>query len=185
MKEDLRVLRTKKLLLNSLLKLTIDDGRKLADISVQEICEEAMVHRTTFYRYYTDKYDLLFQQASPFDPFSNENRRKNIVAPFTFFLENAPFPNHEKLILNNMDDIHLQETIHSNVMKQLTKDLSEFISLKTLPVPLEIAVQVYANTIGNLLTYWLKNDKQPDAATMDQYLRATLNPFYFDLLSDE
>ena len=28
-------------------------------ITVDQICEEANVHRSTFYRYFTDKYDLL------------------------------------------------------------------------------------------------------------------------------
>ena len=184
MKEDLRVLRTKKLLLNSLLKLAVEDGRKLADISVQEICDEAMIHRTTFYRYYTDKYDLLLKQSNKLKHYSIALRRQNILAPFSFFLEHAPFPNHEKIVINNMNDIHLHEGIQKIIIEQLTQDLSEFIAVKSLPVPLEIAVQVYANTVGNLLSYWLLNNKQPEASVMDQYVRATLNPFYFDLLEE-
>lgn len=33
--------------------------KKFERISVQEICDRAMVHRTTFYKHYEDKYDLL------------------------------------------------------------------------------------------------------------------------------
>ena len=182
MKEDLRVLRTKKLLLNSLLKLAVEDGRKLSEISVQEICDEAMVHRTTFYRYYTDKYDLLLNQSKKFNDLPIDLRKKNILSPFSFFLDHPPFPNHEKIIRNNLKDIHFQNAIQKFVVEQLTIDLSEFISIKVLPVPLNIAVQVYSSTVGQLLGTWLLNDKKPNAATMDEYLQATLNPFYFDLL---
>ena len=29
-------------------------------MSIHDICDESIVHRTTFYRHYNDKYDLLF-----------------------------------------------------------------------------------------------------------------------------
>lgn len=34
------------------------------------------------------------------------------------------------------------------------------------------------------LTYWLLYNKQAEASVMDQYVRAILNPFYFDLLEE-
>lgn len=181
MKEDLRVTRTKKLLMNSLLKLTIEQKRKLADITVQDICDEAMVHRTTFYRYYTDKYDLLISNTVGERRITKELRRKNIVEPFTFFEEHAPFPNHEFIQLNNLDDRHLQEMVQKEIIEQLTQALGEFISAQSLPVPLDIAVQVYASAVGALLTYWLKNNKQPRAEEMDRHLQATLQPFFFNI----
>ncbi len=55
--EDLRVRRTRKLLQQALIELTIEKG--FAGITVQDIAERAMVNRTTFYRHYLDKYDLL------------------------------------------------------------------------------------------------------------------------------
>ncbi|MFX0064745.1 MAG: hypothetical protein ACFFC7_21435 [Candidatus Hermodarchaeota archaeon] len=33
--------------------------RKLDDISIQDISKKAMIYRTTFYTYYSDKYSLL------------------------------------------------------------------------------------------------------------------------------
>ena len=182
MKEDLRVLRTKKLLLNSLLKLALDDGRKLSEISVQEICDEAMVHRTTFYRYYTDKYDLLLSGSKNFNDLTIDLRKKNILTPFSFFIDHPPFPNHDKIARNNLNDIHFQNALQKIIVEQLTKDLSEFISIKSLPVPLNIAVQVYSTTVGQLLGTWLLNKNEPSADVMDKYLQATLNPFYFELL---
>ena len=60
MSEELRVRRTKKLLNQALLKLMTEDKIKLKDLTINPICMEAMVHRSTLYIYYTDKYDLFF-----------------------------------------------------------------------------------------------------------------------------
>src|SRR5229473_6438569 len=54
---DLRVRRTHKLLWEALMTLMIE--QEFETISVKEICDRAMVHRTTFYKHYEDKYDLL------------------------------------------------------------------------------------------------------------------------------
>ncbi len=55
--EDLRVRRTRKLLEKALLEATIEKG--FAQVSVRDITERAMVNRSTFYRHYLDKHDLL------------------------------------------------------------------------------------------------------------------------------
>lgn len=57
--EDLRVRRTRKLLIQALIELTIEKG--FAAITVQDLADRAMVNRATFYRHYLDKYDLLDQ----------------------------------------------------------------------------------------------------------------------------
>lgn len=55
--EDLRVKRTKKLLSDALLSLMEDTP--FNKLSVNEICNKAMVHRATFYNHFYDKEDLL------------------------------------------------------------------------------------------------------------------------------
>jgi AcrR family transcriptional regulator len=55
--EDLRVRRTRKLLIQALLELTSEKG--FAALTVQNIADRAMVNRATFYRHYLDKHDLL------------------------------------------------------------------------------------------------------------------------------
>lgn len=55
--EDLRVRRTRKLILEAFVALTVERG--FSTITVQDIADRAMVNRSTFYRHYLDKYDLL------------------------------------------------------------------------------------------------------------------------------
>ena len=54
---DLRVQRTYKLLKDAFLKLLSE--KPFEQITVQEICETAMVRRTTFYQHFEDKQDFL------------------------------------------------------------------------------------------------------------------------------
>lgn len=56
-KENLAVRRTYTLLRNGLLKELAD--RPFEQISLTDICNSSMVSRSTFYRYFEDKYDLL------------------------------------------------------------------------------------------------------------------------------
>lgn len=53
---DLRTRRTKTHLRRALAELM--SKRSLRDITVGEVCETAMVHRTTFYKHYADKHAL-------------------------------------------------------------------------------------------------------------------------------
>jgi AcrR family transcriptional regulator len=57
--EDLRIQRTRKLLRQALFELTTEQG--FAAVTVRDIAARAMVNRSTFYRHYLDKYDLLNQ----------------------------------------------------------------------------------------------------------------------------
>lgn len=56
---DLRVQRSRASLLQALFELTVEKG--FAHVTVRDIAKRANVNRSTFYRHYTDKYDLLNQ----------------------------------------------------------------------------------------------------------------------------
>ena len=56
-KEDLRVIRTRKLLSTALFDLMAE--KDFSQITVNDICEKAMVRRATFYNHFKDKEDLL------------------------------------------------------------------------------------------------------------------------------
>ncbi len=57
--EDLRIRRTRKLIQQAFIELTMEKG--FAALTVRDITKRAMVNRSTFYRHYQDKYDLLEQ----------------------------------------------------------------------------------------------------------------------------
>ena len=55
--QDLRVQRTKKALITTFSDLL--ETKSFDNITIQDVCEKANVRRSTFYRHFNDKYDLL------------------------------------------------------------------------------------------------------------------------------
>ena len=72
---DLRVRRTHKLLWEAL--MTELSERTIEESTVSDICERAMVHRTTFYKHYEDKYALLEQGVLPHSVVDNSDISPN------------------------------------------------------------------------------------------------------------
>ena len=57
--EDLRVVKTKKILFETLLNLM--KTKNFEKIKISDICEESLINRSTFYAHYEDKYELLIE----------------------------------------------------------------------------------------------------------------------------
>lgn len=72
-KEDLRIVRTRKLLSATLLEMM--EEQSIEKISVIDLCTRAMVNRATFYAHFEDKYHLL--------SFALEELKDKIYAKFT------------------------------------------------------------------------------------------------------
>ena len=56
-KTDLRIVRTRKLIMESF--ITLSEKKEFKDITIKDITAEAMINRTTFYYHFEDIYDLL------------------------------------------------------------------------------------------------------------------------------
>ena len=59
MKNDLRVIKTKKNLYEAL--ITLMKEKTFEEIKVADICKKALINRSTFYTHYQDKYELLYE----------------------------------------------------------------------------------------------------------------------------
>lgn len=81
-KPDLRVVKTRKVLRATLIKLLEKDA--IDDITVQEICRQANVNRMTFYKHFEDKYALLNDCFNEFSNVINTNmttRYSSVTSP--------------------------------------------------------------------------------------------------------
>lgn len=61
-KTDLRVMRTRKLIMDAFIELS--SKKEFKDITVKDITAEAMINRATFYYHFQDIYDLLEKALS-------------------------------------------------------------------------------------------------------------------------
>jgi AcrR family transcriptional regulator len=102
-KEDLRVIKTRRHLLGALQDLL--NVKNFTKLSVQDICEQALVSRAAFYTHYSDKYallkDLLIDTGQEFlDSIracgENEKQQEKIIGDYIY--------NHRKSIMNLMSE---------------------------------------------------------------------------------
>ncbi|MGX4588397.1 TetR/AcrR family transcriptional regulator [Paenibacillus chitinolyticus] len=81
--------RTKGVIIHAFIKLL--NGKTFLSISVQDICDEAKVHRSTFYRYFEDKFDLFNQAAtmivSTIYDHASKNRNRSLIEELLDYID--------------------------------------------------------------------------------------------------
>ncbi len=184
-KLDLRVKRTRKFLFDSLLLLIKE--KDLENISVNEICERALVHRTTFYKHYEDKYDLLYQGTrAMFDELAltvefpditsesvaNGITPTHLIAFFNHAAEHREFYlimctiNHNKTF-NTMLNTYLVE-------RALYRLQGGSLNNRKPQIPYSIIAQFSVGAVKDTLTWWLENNLPYTPEEMADYVAALL-----------
>ncbi len=176
---DLRVRRTHKLLWEALMAELSE--RTFEEITVTDICERAMVHRTTFYKHYEDKYALLEQGIRQmYDDLLAEEEHKppnaySVEHPPPYFIrlfEHAAQHQHfYKLMLCGEGIGRFQKLVKEYIAEVVSAKVRELPpSNQHLAVPIAMHAQFVAGAALSLLAWWLENDMPFSPHQMAQYL---------------
>jgi AcrR family transcriptional regulator len=176
---DLRVRRTHKLLWEALMAELSE--RAFEEITVKDICERAMVHRTTFYKHYVDKYALLEQgMRQMYDALVAEGGH---MPPSAFSLDQPP-PYFIRLFEHVAEHQHFYKLmLCGEGVGRFQKLVKEYIAevagdkMRALPpahqksaFPLAMQVQFVAGGILSLLAWWLEQNMPLSPYQMAQYV---------------
>ena len=170
-KEDLRQRRTKKLLTEALLSLM--EEQPFSEISVVDICQRAMVHRTTFYAHFEDKYALLRYAVArlyrAFEPTGEDllaNPRSYFLSVFQSALSFVRTHNglYRSAVSSGSVDI---QTLEDLVAEQL---LSRFPADEANPARAEITAHFYAGGILAIVRWWLERGADLPEETLLQLM---------------
>lgn len=152
MKEDLRVIKTKDNIKNSMLHLL--KKYEFKDITMSMLVDECRINKTTFYRHYSDKYDLiekiskdyisLFSKAS--SNFENGINEQNIDRLIQFFDDNKD----ELLILESKI---LPINIFEEMLTIMTLDLCTYFKKY---INQDDLIKLYASLISNNILTTIK-----------------------------
>lgn len=173
--ENQRVRRTRKLLWEALLALL--NERRFEEISVTDICEQAMVNRTTFYKHFESKHDLLIygmeRDKEMFDrkfyqARTSEERMKVIVQVFE---QMAAHPSYYTYLFTSKEESKLCTLLHHHTAERLEVWLAEQVQNKgrRFSIPQPIIAQFYAGTLFALGTWWLENEMPISAEELARY----------------
>lgn len=162
---DLRIRRTHKLLFDALKSLLTE--KAFEDIRISDVCTKAMVHRTTFYKHFEDKYQLLdfllgqieidFKEKSINCARSMSSRQYYINLIRLLF---EHMRDNKKLysigLLNNSSTTKLlKKTVIECTKSSLEGTVANGVNLK---VPIPIISEFYSSAIVNLAKWWLENN---------------------------
>lgn len=176
---DLRIRRTHKLLWEALMAEL--SKRTIEEITVSDICERAMVHRTTFYKHYEDKYALLEQGIRQmFDDLLAEEEHQ---PPSAYSLEHPPpyfirlfehaaqYQQFYKLMLCEEGIGRFQKLVKEYIADVVSTGVpASSQANEHLAVRIDRHAHYIAGATLSLMAWWLENDMPFTPRQMAQYL---------------
>lgn len=160
MKTDARVRYTKMIIKNSFVSLLAK--KPLAKVTVKEICELSEINRATFYKYYSDPFDLLDKIEQSFlEELGNnlsQSAGKDFKETFSFILVSikAESELYQTLFSENGDP-HFPTRIFSYCYKKYAaiNDNKQFQELK--PAEQKWFFYFIAQGCSGILSQWIEN----------------------------
>jgi AcrR family transcriptional regulator len=175
---DMRVRRTYKFLWDALTSLMRD--KDFDSISVTDICERAMVHRTTFYKHYEDKNGLLFHGIQ--DELSTLFTSVDLAVEVPVIDADE----HTIRLIAVFEHVRIREAFFrlmlcgdgfSNFSNLLRKALAERLLLRfqdegvEVAMPMNLHTQLQAAGIVTAITWWLENGCPYSPTEMSNYIK--------------
>ncbi len=177
-KTDLRIIKTKKILSQAL--LTLMKEKSFDKIKISDICETALINRSTFYAHYEDKYDLLIAlieelksnildelKINTYDYISKEY----FMELLKILLEHVDnnYPIYSAIIANNKNGF-LSDFLIDVANKDISQRLKYDHNIIALNIPINIITRFYLGGIINVGVDWILNKDKYTKEQLLEYL---------------
>lgn len=182
-KKDLRIIKTEKALYEGLLNLMKD--KSFEEINVVDICNAALINRSTFYAHYNDKYELLLGIVNHLkcNLLTTIEKNNYTVNTKEYYLEMI------KLILNHLDRgkevyrsilLSNKSSVLIDILTEVAvKDINKRIEIGNINkgnVPTDIFVKFYLGAVFSVGIEWL--------GSKDKYTKEQILAYLEELLPD-
>jgi len=152
--------------------------RTIEEITVSDMCERAMVHRTTFYKHYEDKYALLAEEEhKPPSSYSVEHPPPYFIRLFEHAAQHQRF---YKLMVCGEGIGRFQKLVKEYIAEMVSTKVHELPHAhQQFAVPIDMHAHFVSGAALSLLAWWLENDTPFSPHQMAQYLlspHSTLSP---------
>ncbi|GIO22089.1 TetR-like C-terminal domain-containing protein [Oceanobacillus sp. J11TS1] len=167
---DLRIVKTKQLLKESLLSLLGEI--EFEEITIKKLTERAQINRSTFYAHFYDKFDLLektindelvsfVEEVAP----KSEEELSLTEIPNPFYLRATQYIyQHEaffKLMMGENGIPSFQQRFLKIIEQHMTEHLKRFHpNPKKMEIPKELFIYYVAHGYVGVVSYWLENGMQ-------------------------
>lgn len=169
-KKDLRVTRTRRNIFEAFIQLV--NKKEFDAITIQEIADEAMINRTTFYSHFQDKFDLadkvlirMFEHLGEQENNKLMNKQgqiqlMDIQNSLTFMLKSIRKEAYFfEVILDNIDFDVLKRSF-TNLIRTRYNEVFERVRImeEDMEIPLDVVGEYSASIFLSVVRWWLKSE---------------------------
>ena len=180
-KEDLRVVKTRNLLYSTLIKLL--EEKSFEEIKVSDICEQALINRSTFYSHYADKYELFSSYVddlkksltSELEKNTNiKNSKEYYLEMISLFLKHIEDKKvvYSSIMRNNRNSI-VMDMAYDAIIKDVESHIDEYENIKT-DIPTQIISKFYVSAVINVCLEYIKYPNKYKKEDILSYLNSLL-----------
>ena len=171
--------RTKHLLCSALMNLLINQKCSFESITINEICEQAIIHRTTFYTHFSDKFSLFqYLYRAITEQRMNYSIVERIYEPFRISTE-----------LKQVHALHIatELTLTSETMKNfiepliyeaLAFDIRSMQYGTNINIPEQLLIEHLRATLLTVDHYWMQEANHLQAMEIDHYYQQLIKPIF-------
>ncbi len=176
-KTDLRVIKTHKALTEAFWQMLGE--KKFEDITINELCDRAMVRRATFYKHFADKFDffafVVRGKQAEFD--SQIRQQADDARPQSFYLgviqHTLDFLNSNKKLAQTVLESNMLPTVLDILSRQITIDITQKLKEDAQNgVPHPASPEVMAHFFTGALVYtarwWVTQKKISEVELMEE-----------------
>ena len=174
---DLRIIKTHKALTDAFWQLLSE--KKFEEITVNELCDRAVVRRATFYKHFADKYDffafVIRQKQTEFD--AQIRKRIDPTRPRSFYIdiiEHAiEFLNSNKKLVQTVLNSKMLPTVMDILSGQITLDITQKLKEDAkngvpLPASPQVMAQFFSGALVYTMMWWVTKKKVSEAILMEE-----------------
>ena len=170
MKKKIKIEKSRILLKQALLHLLLE--KSYSSISIQELCKEAKVGRSTFYNHYHDKHDILESTVAYYSRIAQETTLTAFLTDDNMDLRSNLIRDYETTtkyshVIQALLNVHLPNADFEANVRQILHDKYQVLlanSEGTSIIPEDLAVDLYAT---NALTVTKYIAYHPDTANIE------------------
>ena len=166
---DLRIQKTYKALIDAFLQLL--QTKRFENITINELCELAMVRRATFYKHFADKYEFFtffvqWIQNEFRNRFAHKEQDRNGVSPYIDIIRFAlDFLDENETLVHSVMESNAFPLLLDLISEQIILDVKERLqadqnSGKELLLSPELMAFSYTGALLNILRWWTGHKAQ-------------------------
>ena len=175
---DLRVIKTYKALTDAFLQMLSE--KKFENITVNDLCDRAMVRRATFYKHFADKVDffafVIRAKQTEFD--AQIQQQTDQTRPQSFYLgiiqHALDFLNSNKKLVQSVLESNMLPAIMDILSRQITLDITRKLkedAKNGVPHPAspQVMAQFFTGALVYTVMWWVTQKKVSETELMEEF----------------